>query len=423
MKKLLMLGSSKAGKELIEIARNAGWYTIVTDNLSPEISIVKKFADEFWMISTSDFDVLEEKCKQENINAVISGISTFNIHATMELAKRLNLPCYCTPESWSYTIDKRAFKDICKSCNVPVSKDYYISENQSKDELDKIEYPVVVKAIDQSANRGMSYCNNSEEVLNACDFARSVSNSKTVIIEHMLKGREYAARYALAGGESSLVNFGAMLAQPGYPSNVYSFTTTSTNYFEKYKKEFDPYFKNALKKMQCNEGYAWVELMEDTDKSLNALEMGYRMAGDMLELQMAKANQFNAHKWLFEVAIGVKHTKEMLPADLKVLPERIVNSYILWSKKGGLVTRIEGVDKIKELIPSVNVEERSVSIGMEVSKFQYLLVITFDNGSYEEMLRDIQIINDNVSIYDENNENICIYYTDFKTLKELYENQ
>ena len=79
MKKLLMLGSSKAGKELIEIARNAGWYTIVTDNLSPEISIVKKFADEFWMISTSDFDVLEEKCKQENINAVISGISTFNI--------------------------------------------------------------------------------------------------------------------------------------------------------------------------------------------------------------------------------------------------------------------------------------------------------------------------------------------------------
>lgn len=423
MKKLLMLGSSKAGKELIEIARNAGWYTIVTDNLSPEISIVKKFADEFWMISTSDFDVLEEKCKQENINAVISGISTFNIHATMELAKRLNLPCYCTPESWSYTIDKRAFKDICKSCNVPVSKDYYISENQSKDELDKIEYPVVVKAIDQSANRGMSYCNNSEEVLNACDFARSVSNSKTVIIEHMLKGREYAARYALAEGESSLVNFGAMLAQPGYPSNVYSFTTTSTNYFEKYKKEFDPYFKNALKKMQCNEGYAWVELMEDTDKSLNALEMGYRMAGDMLELQMAKANQFNAHKWLFEVAIGVKHTKEMLPADLKVLPERIVNSYILWSKKGGLVTRIEGVDKIKELIPSVNVEERSVSIGMEVSKFQYLLVITFDNGSYEEMLRDIQIINDNVSIYDENNENICIYYTDFKTLKELYENQ
>ena len=423
MKKLLMLGSSKAGKELIEIARNAGWYTIVTDNLSPEISIVKKFADEFWMISTSDFDVLEEKCKQENINAVISGISTFNIHATMELAKRLNLPCYCTPESWSYTIDKRAFKDICKSCNVPVSKDYYISENQSKDELDKIEYPVVVKAIDQSANRGMSYCNNSEEVLNACDFARSVSNSKTVIIEHMLKGREYAARYALAEGESSLVNFGAMLAQPGYPSNVYSFTTTSTNYFEKYKKEFDPYFKNALKKMQCNEGYAWVELMEDTDKSLNALEMGYRMAGDMLELQMAKANQFNAHKWLFEVAIGVKHTKEMLPADLKALPERIVNSYILWSKKGGLVTRIEGVDKIKELIPSVNIEERSVSIGKEVSKFQYLLVITFDNGSYEEMLRDIQIINDNVSIYDENNENICIYYTDFKTLKELYENQ
>ena len=135
----------------------------------------------------------------------------------MELCKRLALPCYATPDSWNYTIDKRAFKDLCISCNVPVAQDYYISKNPTEKELKKIVYPVVVKAIDQSANRGMSYCNNKDELLVACEYARSMSSSDTVIVERKLEGREYTAWYALAAGEASLVNFASMYNQPGYP--------------------------------------------------------------------------------------------------------------------------------------------------------------------------------------------------------------
>lgn len=419
MKKILMLGASNGIKQLIEVAKKDGWYTIVTDNLTPEVSTAKKIADEYWMISTSDFDALENKCREEKINAVICGISAFNIQATMEMAKRLNLPCYCTPKSFSFTTDKRAFKDVCIKCSVPVSKDFYVTEHPSSDELKKIEYPVVVKAIDLSANKGMSYCNNCDELLKACDYARSLSKSKTVIVEHMLKGREYAARYALANGEASLVNFCAMLSEPGYPSNVYSLTTTNTNNFNKYKKTFDPYFKKALKEMECNEGYAWVEMMEDIDNSLNALEMGYRPAGDLIEGGMAKAGHFDAYKWLFEIAAGVKHTKELLPKDLECVPDKIVNSYILWSKKPGIIDRVEGIEKVSKLIPSACFETRFVAKGNEVRKHQYLLIITFDNSSYEEMINDIKIINENIAIYDSNNDNICIYYTDFDTLKEM----
>ena len=50
------------------------------------------------------------------------------------------------------------------------------SEKISKEDLDAIQYPVVVKAVDQSANRGMSYCFSSDEMDEAVKKARAVSN-------------------------------------------------------------------------------------------------------------------------------------------------------------------------------------------------------------------------------------------------------
>ena len=97
--KLLMLGTTGRGtKELLLEAKRRGIYTIVTDNLSVEKAPLKLLADEYWMISTADIDVLEEKCREEGVAAIMNGISTFNISVCMELCKRLNLPCYCTPE-------------------------------------------------------------------------------------------------------------------------------------------------------------------------------------------------------------------------------------------------------------------------------------------------------------------------------------
>lgn len=247
MKKLLMLGTSKASCEMIEYAKSQGIYTIVTDYLAPEKSKAKLIADEYWMISTGDFDTLEKKCREEHIDGVCSGISTFCIPATMELCKRLGLQAYCTPESWHYTMNKYDFKALCRSCNVPVATDYFVSNPPTEEELNNIKFPVVVKAVDQSANRGMSYCHNKEEILPAIEYAHSFSKDSKVVIERMLKGVEYTAYYALVKGEASLVSLFSDLAQPGTPNNCYAVNSTACDKLDVYLKEVDPYFRQALK--------------------------------------------------------------------------------------------------------------------------------------------------------------------------------
>lgn len=414
MEKLLMLGSSNGSREIILEAKKRGYYTIVTDYLEPEKSRAKLISDEYWMISTDDFEALEQKCKEENITGIMPGVSTFNISATIELTKRLGKQCYATLDAWQYTMDKRMFKDLCIEHNVPVAKDFFISDNPTEEEINGIDYPVVVKAIDQSANRGMSYCFKPSEIQSACDVARAVSKSNTVVIEKMLRGHEYTAWYALSDGKASLINFSKMYNKEGYPSNCYSITTTYTDNLDKYLEEVDPYIQEAFLSAGCKEGIAWIEMMLDTDQHFYVLEMGYRMSGDMMARVHREVSDFNSYAWLLDIAMGKKHTVADLPKPQRKLPERFGCSYILWSKEAGTITEWSGFEKIGGKY-HLNVET-ALGIGSKVRKHQYLAVITFDASSFEEMCDVIQMINDNVIICNEN-ENIIIYYDDFASLE------
>lgn len=349
----------------------------------------------------------------------MNGISTFNISVCMELCKRLNLPCYCTPNAWHYTIDKRQFKDLCISCGVPVAKDYYLSKFPSDSELDQIQYPVVVKAIDQSANRGMSYCNSKEEVVAACDYARSYSASDTVIVERMLKGHEYTAWYALADGKASLINFSIMFEQKGYPSNCYSITTTEMNKLDLYLKEIDPYIIKAFEKGGYKEGLAWIEMMLDDDGHFYVLETGYRMSGDMMALNHKNVCGFNTYAWLVDIATGVKHNRSDLPVHASNLPKRCGCTYILWGEEEGEISEITGIDEINQ-IPGININiDGLLNVGDIVKKHQYLYVITFDTINVDQMIDVINKINELISIKDNKGVDIVIRFDDFTRLKEV----
>lgn len=60
--KVLILGGKPIGSfEITQRLKERGAYTVVTDFLSSELSFAKKIADESWMDSTADIEVLAQK--------------------------------------------------------------------------------------------------------------------------------------------------------------------------------------------------------------------------------------------------------------------------------------------------------------------------------------------------------------------------
>ena len=418
MKKLLFLGSSKGCREMIEYARGQGIWTIVSDIDDPSESWAKPLADEFWMISADDFDALEKKCREEGVDGVCCGISTFCIPCVIKLCERLGLPAYNTLEAWHYTMNKYDFKALCRSCGVPVSQDYFVSPVPTEKELDSIQFPVVVKAVDQSANRGMSYCYSKEEILPAIRYAHTFSKNEKTVIERMLHGVEYTAYYALVDGEASLVILFADLAQPGTPNNCYSVNITDADALETYKDEVDPYFRKALKTGGMTNGVCWIELILDEDGHFYVIEMGYRMSGDMMAIPIREVTGFDSYKWLVDYALGKKRSISDLPPSQDRNYDKSGCGYILWSDDSkGMVADIKGLDEILSL-PGVKLTP-DVHVGSPYREHQYLLTFTFTCENTEEVCRIISKINSTVKVINEKGEDIVIRFSDFEAIKKL----
>lgn len=416
-KKLLILGSDFSTVHLVEEAKKLGVYVIVTDLM--ETSPTKEIADESWNISTTDIEGLINKIKEKDIDGVLAGASEFNIENCRAICKRLGLPLYCSSDNaWGVARNKRKFKDLCIKCGVRVAEDYYLSDELSKDSLKNIKYPVVVKPVDKSGNRGMSYCNNEVELIEGYKKARAISDNENIIVERQLKGAEYTSYYVIADGEIVLSYYTSMHHEPGYAENLYSIEYIASCQLKQYIEEVNDGLINVFKEAGCKDGIAWAEFMYDNDGHFYALEMGHRFAGPGIYAVHEKISGFNTYKWMIDFALGKKHTKEELPKPLETAFIKCAGAYDLFTHSEGVIEKIDGLDKVLEL-PNVVIDMPKRE-GDSVRKNVNMGIVKIFGKDCDEMCDTIKKVNELLSITDKEGNNLFIRYTDFETLRKEY---
>lgn len=419
MEKLLMLGTNYGSVDIVRCAKEMGVFTIATDYLPPERSASKLEADAYWMINTADLDALEQKCREEGVTAVSSGISDFNIEQAVQLCTRLGLPSYCTPEAWHYSRDKADFKALCRQIGVPVAEDWPVSDPPTREELDRVRLPVVVKPVDQSSNRGMSYCLDRAALEEACRHAREHSSNSKLIVEHMIKGREYLVCYVLAAGEARLFSFDSLNFQPGAPANCYCLTTSMADLKDRYMAEIDPLAVKLLKAVGCTEGFAWFEIMVEEGR-FYFLEMGYRLSAELLHIPLRSLTGFDTVRWMTECALGRQHRPEQLDA----IPDpatvsRIASAYFLWTSRAGTVGEFSGQEQIAAL---PGVERVTLSpVGTEADAYRPIGLVLFTSDDCRQLCDTMERINRSIRITDLAGEDMLIRFTDYEGLEQLAE--
>ena len=421
MKKLLLLGSSNGTCDIVRDAQKKGIYTIVTDNLDPSISPAKQISDEQWYISTADVDKLEAKCRAENVDGILCGISGFNITKSMELCRRLNKPFYCTPDAMHFEKDKADFKKICRSVGAPVADDYFLSDALTDDEVAKVVYPVVVKPVDKGANAGISFCYNIDDLREAFKLVRKVSTNPKIVVERMLHGEEWYSSYAVVNGEVRLLALNAMYHEEGYPTNCYTITTTVSNHVEQYIKEINPHIERVLKKIGCTNGYVWVQVMLDEDGHFYIIELGYRLDADKMYLPIKDILGYDTISSLVNLSCGLSNDDNPLPPPQTKAFKKCGCGHMLWTKKSGVITKIEGLDIIASR-PGFVVDYFMPNFheGCSCKAFRAIGTITYTADNIDEFCELIKFVNETVHVYDENGEDLIIKYTDFDYLKRVY---
>lgn len=420
IKKILILGSDYFTLQVVNEAHKMGdqYYVIVADLM--ETSPTKEAADESWLISTTDTDALTEKCRENNVTAVMFGASDFNVEQARKLCRRLELPIYCDSDrAWEASRNKRIFKDLCKKVGAPVAEDYYLTDELSEVELQNIKYPVVVKPVDKSGNRGMSYCYNQQELISAYKYAREISDNKNIIVERKLTGTEHHVSYACGNGEVRLLSFAQANHDDGELANVYSFENTTPKFLKQFLTEVNAKLKKVFQKLGCRDGIVWADTMRDeTDGKFYILEMGYRFAGAVASTALQeKLTGFNPVKWMLESSLGISH--DIMPDELNTAHTDIVGLVHLFTHHAGKIGKISGLEEI-EKIPDVIVDMPKRT-GATVNDHQCIALISVYRRNCDEMIQTVKSIYDTLTILDEKGKDLVIYYRNFDKIKNDFE--
>lgn len=349
-KRLLILGGTAATLDITKIAKAMGVYTVVTDNLSG--GVAKELADETANVSTTDFEGLKSLIKERQIDGVFCGPSEFNIRNLISLCEQTGLRCYTDMAHWDICAEKDTFKDYCIKYGVDCPKSFEVGEDSTNEELEAVEYPVIVKPVDSHSSNGISVCTNATELRAACRYARSFSKSKRIVVEQYIEngGRLFSVRYIIADGEAyPYLLIDTHVADPIERKSLISHCIWTPSLFgDYYMQNMDCAVRKMLKGMGLKNGTAFFQALPYKGR-IYFHEMGYRLSGGMLFKFTDPMMGINDMKMMIRFALG----GEMCTAEeLKRLQGGVggkLGAQLAVPLNAGTIAAINGLEELKAL--------------------------------------------------------------------------
>ncbi len=349
-KKLLVLGGTTASYDLVKNAKDMGVYTIVTDDCEDRIS--KKIADESALVSTTDIDGLVKLIKEKNIDGVFCGPSEFNIRNLIKVCEASGLKCYTDMATWDLCANKDVFKNYCRKFNVDCTPEYEITEDITDEELDKIDYPIILKPVDGCSSAGISVCQDKTAVRDAYKKAMEASKCKRIIAEKYIEngGEIFSVRYMLKDGEAyPYFLMDTYVADPVTRKSLISaFTYAPSKYYDYYMENMDANVRKMLKGMGLKNGTAFIQSLP-CDGKIYFHEMGYRLSGGMIFKLTEPAVGINDMKMMIRYALGAEIFTDEEIKNIDVSCSKKKAAQIMIPLNTGKIASIEGLEKALKL--------------------------------------------------------------------------
>lgn len=342
-RKLLVLGGKPIGScELVRAAQDQGFYVVVADYLPVAASPAKQIADASWELSTADLGALKQRCIEERIDGVLSGVHEFNLRKMAALSEMLELPCYCTEAQQDLCDDKPRFKGACREAGLAVSGEY--TEAEAYD-LPPSAYPLAVKPRDGSGSRGFTKCETPEELAEAISFAKEHSFCGEALIEEFVDSDALIVQYTAHEGNIYFCGLtdkaSRKMGAEGAP--IMSLQIAPSVHTQEYLDTTDEKMRYLLASLDMKEGPIWLELFYAGGKFI-VNEIGYRFGGSLTYHLVRELYGVDQLKLEISHAMGDKGE------DLQVKP-CFDGVYAIWPLHlhAGTIAEIRGLDWLQDL--------------------------------------------------------------------------
>ena len=184
----MILGAGIYQVPLIKAAKEEDCYTIVVS--IPGDYPGFEIADQVAYINTTDYESVLELAKKEKIDAIVTTGTDVALITLGYVCSKLNLNGLSFDAAKLVT-DKSLMKAAFTNARVSTAahKTVY-SLDEAIASANEIGYPVMIKIVDKSGSRGITRVCSDEELIEAYEYGKDITNSDHMIVEKCIEARE-----------------------------------------------------------------------------------------------------------------------------------------------------------------------------------------------------------------------------------------
>lgn len=317
---------------------------------------IKQIANESFDIDTQDVETIIELVKEKRIDGIFVGASEENMIPAITVSEKTEARFYTTREQWELLSNKRFFMEYAQKHNIPTPKNYTLTEEFRREELDRIKYPVIVKPTDGSGAKGLNACYNEKELIYYYKEAMKYSPKKDVIVEELITdSEEVFFIYTIQNGKGNLsaaFTKSVVKSEKHYVS-LPIFHIYPSRYIDEFMENVNDDMQNMFQDIGLKNGVISLQGFHSKN-GFCFFEAGYRMGGEQMYVLTEKMNGTNSlHMMLNLVLCGKMEEYDIAEKDSARFPYPCCNYYV--PLKSGVISQILGLGEVEKMPQVLNV--------------------------------------------------------------------
>lgn len=422
-KKLLILGGNPETTPLVEIANNMGIKTIVTSGRHTDPA--KKAAWKAYDVDGMDVPGLITLAQQEAVDGILVGVADILVPSYCKVCEIMNLPCYAKQQIVDVFSFKDVFKTTCELYGVHGIPEYYLDADLKREDLDRIEYPVMVKPVDNGGGVGMTVAYNEEELIKGVKKALDASYKKRFIVEKYMQCDDMGMYYTFKDGycsASCIYDRYTTDEQPGL-SRVCLGGTYPSKHVDEYFSRMHNNAVRMFKEIGIENGVLMLSGFYENGE-FYVYDTGFRLQGEAPHLLMKAIHGFDQREMLIRFALTGSEGDVNLETDDDTMLRGKWASTLWFLLKEGKIASIEGLDGI-EKDPRVVANIQRLHEGDTVlpewigNEKQVLTRMYLVCDSKQQLADCLEEYQSKVHVIDENGHNMLLKGFDVRKALEL----
>ena len=309
----------------------------------------KKYAWKAYDVDGLDVPGLIRLAKEEHVDGILVGVADILVQSYYKVCDAFGFPCYATEEIVNIFSYKDVFKATCERYGIHGIPEYYLDEELRREDLDRIQYPVMVKPVDGYSGLGMTVAYNEEGLRKGIDLALENSHVKRFIVERYMQCDDMGMYYTFKDGycsASCIYDRYTTDEQKGV-SRVCLGGTYPSKHIEEYFNRMHSNAVRMFKNIGIRNGVLMLSGFYDNGE-FYVYDTGFRLQGEAPHLLMKEIHGFDQREMLISFALtGSEGDVDLQKEDDVYFRNR--HAATLWFLlKAGVIARIEGLSSIND---------------------------------------------------------------------------